>query len=133
MTLETGRIVLASLRDGGGTFAPDGIPWCDERCAHCAYPRTLPHAYAVAVASVAQCAETGLYDAVADAVRVASAAGAMAHYVGTWRDGDAHTADATWYVDLVRVIYSRSYAIALGRRYAQLAIYDLTAGEEVRL
>lgn len=128
-------IIAASVRDGGGTFYDDGTPWQDAHRASMAVHRAgqlrEPHAYAVAVASVAvlpQPRQDRLYDAVEHAVRVAAAPGSMGHYIGTWRD-----ADGTWYVDLVRVIYSRSHAVKLGRRYAQLAIYDLTAGAEVRL
>lgn len=118
-------ILEATARDGGGTFAPDGEPFRDIRPRQHGVPRG--HAYAVAVAPVYVGPVAGLYDAIETAVRVTAARGAMAHYVGTWRD------DATWYVDLVRVIYGRSHAVRLGRRYAQLAIYDLTAGETVRL
>lgn len=113
------RILAASLRDGGGTFLPDGTPWRDARPDH------RSHAYAVAVRGIARDNERDLSSAIRD-VRDNLRTG---EYIGTWRD----SATGQWYVDLVRILYSRSHAIALGRRYAQVAIYDLTAGEEVRL
>ena len=114
------RIIAASLRDGGGTFLPDGTPYGG-------FPPMLTdrrHAYAVAVRGIGRYPESYL----AAGVEAATNLVAPGQYIGTWRD-----ADGTWYIDLVRVIYSRSHAVRLGRRYAQLAIYDLTAGEVVTL
>lgn len=111
-----GRMARATLADGGTTMATDG---------------TVPvTGYAVALPGLEETHPAG--DALELAARIgayvdAHAAELAGRYVGAWVDG------GTVYLDTVEVLEERAAAELAGIAARQLAIFDLAAGEEIRL
>jgi len=49
------------------------------------------------------------------------------HYLGAWLDGE------TLYLDVTQVVPERAVALRLGAERNQLAVFDLGAGEEIKV
>lgn len=108
MTAERVNVLSYTRQHGGGTFI--AATYSDDGTAELA---NLTDGYAVGVSP------KGL------TIPQAIAASPAARYIGTWID------DGTLYVDAVIHTHNRRSAIALGRAFDQLAIYDFAAGESI--
>lgn len=111
-----GRMARATLAAGGATMATDGtVPVTGFAVALPGLEETHP---ASGTAELA--ARIGAYVE-------AHAAELVGRYVGAWVDA------GTVYLDTVEVIQDRETAELAGLAAGQLAIFDLTAGDEIRL
>jgi len=112
--------LLSLLHDQGGfTLTPDLTP------------AALVAGYIVSDNRTIKVSDSLLSDALLAAIlrELSSVAAHDALYVGAWRDNDTGIV----HFDLSAVVPSMDQAVAIGRAYSQLAIWDIANNCEMRL
>jgi hypothetical protein len=118
-----GRVARATLAAGGATMALDGtVPVTGYAVALPGLEQTYPDGYADTADDGATVARISAY---IDAHRASLER--PDRYLGAWVDA------GTLYLDTVEVFTDRDAAILAGIAAEQIAIFDIAAGEEIRL